>query len=119
MRKVILETNFFMAQARDKADIYSIEGKLYTLESCINELKRIAKERTRRGMHARVALEIMKGRDIEIIRNQRNADKTLMEYSEKGYIIATNDSAIIKELKELGRNVIRIKQKKIMKEEYE
>ncbi len=118
MRKVIFDTNFFLAQARDKADIYSIEGKLYTLESCINELKRISKERTRRGMHSRIALEIMKGK-VEVIKNPRNADRTLLEYAEKGYIIATNDSAMIKELKELGRNVIRIKQKKVIKEEFE
>ena len=118
MRKVIFDTNFLLAPAQLKIDIYKIEGKLYTLGSCLNELKRISKERTKRGMYARVAIDIMKIKDIEIIKDERNADRILMEYSEKGYIIATNDSAIIKQLKELGRIVIRIKQKKFVKEEF-
>ena len=117
MRKVILDTNFLLAPVQFKADVYSLEGEMFTLESCISELEKMSKERTKRGSQARVALDMAGKNGVKLIRARTNADKTLIEYANKGYIIATNDKGLIEQLKNFGHNVIRLKQKKILAEE--
>ncbi|MBI2579282.1 MAG: hypothetical protein HYW27_00085 [Candidatus Aenigmarchaeota archaeon] len=116
MRKIILDTNFLLAPLQAKADVYSMEGDLYTLESCVNELKRLSGEKTRRGSQAKAALEIVRGR-VKVIKNPMNADRMMAEYAAKGYIIATNDKKLITKLKKLGHSVIRLKQNKIITED--
>ncbi|MBI2173001.1 MAG: hypothetical protein HYT73_02195 [Candidatus Aenigmarchaeota archaeon] len=117
MRKIILDTNFLLAPVQFKADVYLLEGELFTLESCIGELEKMSKERTKRGSQARVALDMAERNGVAVIEARTNADKTLIEYANKGYIIATNDKNLIERLKNLGHNVIRLKQKKILAEE--
>ncbi len=117
MRKIILDTNILLAPVQFRADVYTTEGKLFTLESCINELKRLSKERTKRGGQARIALDMAERNGVAVIKARTNADRTLIEYAKKGYIIATNDKGLIEQLKNFGHNVIRLKQKKILAEE--
>ncbi|MBI4018819.1 MAG: PIN domain-containing protein [Candidatus Aenigmarchaeota archaeon] len=112
--KILLDTNFLMAVAQFKADVFGeLQGNdLFTLSSCIQELEKLAGSRKKDAPAARVALELLQKKGVKIIEASGNTDFSLMEKAEKGYAVATNDAALIKKLKESGIKVLRLKQKK-------
>ena len=114
MMKILLDTNFLMAVGQFKADVFGeLQGnELFTLSSCIQELKKLAGSKKKDAPAARVALGLLKNGNVKTIQASGNADFGLMEQAKKGYAVATNDAALIKKLKESGIKVLRLKQKK-------
>lgn len=117
LMKILLDTNFLMVPVQFNVDIYSqLGGTLYTLETCVGELKYLAKKKGKIGVQAKLALQIMKDRKVKILKSNNRGDTGILEKaSTKKYTIATNDVELIEKLKQMKASVIRLRQKKIVK----
>jgi len=112
--KIILDTNFLMAIVQFKIDIFEqLAGNdLYTIESVVNELNGISKRKSKDGTAAKIVLTIIKSKGLKILESKDVADKSLIDYSNSGYIIATQDKVLQNKIKSLGWKSIYIRQKK-------
>jgi len=98
--KILLDTNFLMAVTQFKIDIFKeLRGhELYTIQPVIKELNKHAKRKGIKGLSAKISLELIKKKNIKILRVLGNADNMLVKYSIK-YAVATQDIALRKRLK--------------------
>ena len=115
--EILLDTNFLIDIVRFKIDLgelYSLVGRfeLFTISSVIDELKRIAKTTSREGKCAKIALQLIEKRRVEILKIQGSVDKTILKLVDKETAVATNDMALRKLLKAKGTKTIYIKSKK-------
>jgi len=107
MKKIILDTNFFTIPHQFKIDIFEEidrimeeEYELITLNKVVEELKKLAKEKTENAVAARIGLEMIKKRNIKIISTEdKNVDNTIFKIADKNMIVATNDRVLRKKLK--------------------
>lgn len=86
--------------------------EIYTLDKVLQELKQIAKKQSKKSIAARLALKIIEKNEIKVLHAPKSADEKLIELTKKGYVIATNDSELVKEIKRLGGRIAQIKQRK-------
>ncbi len=113
--KIILDTNFLMAVAQMKINIFSqLRGhKLYTANTIVMELRRLSKGRSKDARAARLALELIKAKHLKVLKSkQRSADRSLILYAKRDYIIATQDKILQKKIKDEGGKIIYIRQRK-------
>lgn len=122
MRYVLLDANFLMSIEEFKIDIFSelnrlldFKYSLVTLKPVVNELKRMAKGKGRKGRAARVSLDLL-GKIRVIDTKIQEADKAILEFAkEKNAFVCTNDRKLRKELKEIGIKVIYLRGKNHLK----
>jgi|YelNatPaOPRAMG01_1025707.scaffolds.fasta_scaffold08499_4 rRNA-processing protein FCF1 len=118
--KVILDTNFLVDLARFKIDLEEIPTLLQepvdfiVLSSTIQELKKIEKNKGKLGSLAKLALEIIKLKQIKVLEEKESPDKAFLSIADKNTIIATNDSKLRKKLKKLGIKTIYLRAKKYL-----
>lgn len=113
--RIILDTNFLMAIPQFKIDVFSqLRGnEIFVLDSVITELKKISKGTGKNSVAARIALELLKRKDLKILKSkEEDTDLSLLAYSKRGYLIATQDKVLRDKLKKGGGKVIYIRQKK-------
>ena len=116
--RIILDTNFLIDVIRFKIDLGQIptlilgQCELFTLDSVMDELKKIAKTKARESGYAKIALELIKNKKIRILKIEGKADEVILSLSEKNTIVATNDKELKKLLKRKGVKTIYIKSKK-------
>ena len=113
--KVILDANFLMAATQFKVDIFrQLKGyKLYTTSNVLNELKKLDKGRTKTATAAKISLQLVKTKHLKVLNSkEQSTDKELVNYSKKGYIIATQDIILRKRVKKAKGKAIYIRQKK-------
>ena len=111
MKKIILDTNFLMIPYQFKVDIFEemnriIEEKheLVTLNSVIEELKRLTKSKGKDSVAAKIGLELIKRKRIKIIKTkEKKTDDAILKLADKNTIVATNDRLLIQRLK--NRNI--------------
>lgn len=130
MQKILLDTNFLLVPAQFKVDIFSeIERiceekcELYAPEEVVDELKKLSKPKNKSGAAARLALALIRKKNVNIIKrggktNKGNADAKLVELAEKelkGYIVATQDKELKTKLKEKGIKIVTLMQKSYLK----
>ncbi len=117
--KIILDTNFLMVPNQFGVDIYDYlkDYELYTISSCVEELKKLAKKKGKDAKAAKVALKLMKEKNVRIIKTKGKADKAILDRAADGFSVATNDVELIKALKKQHIKVIRLRQKKFLTEE--
>lgn len=126
VRKVILDTNFFVDMFRFKvtlADIEEVVGarcELWMVGESVSELERMGVN------EAKVALRLAKdpeqakhvlGNPLNILKTGKRAataDEAIAAAAEKGgnFIIATNDAKLRKKIKALGAKVIYLRARK-------
>ena len=117
MKRIIIDTNAWMAITEFKLDLFSalerdcdFSYKITTLQEVIAELEKIVSEqRARYRQAALLALGIIKAKKIQIIPGTRKADALLVEHSKKGDLVLTQDAALKKRLK---KPYLTIRQKK-------
>ena len=119
MKKIFLDTNALMAIVELKIDIFSEVDKvcdfpyqLWVLQGTIEELKKIHREqRLRFSRAAQLVLSLLKVKKVRIVEEEGNVDDILTEYSQRGYLILTQD----KELKRrLTRPYLTLRQRKMV-----
>ena len=117
--RVLLDTSFLMLTSEVKTNIFSEIEKIIqrkpefiTIQSVINELKRIIKKgKNKEKKKAIMALKIIKSENIKIIDDTGipgdNVDEKILNLakilSSERIIIATNDRELKKSLKELSK----------------
>jgi len=114
MQKILLDTNFLLIPAQFNVDIFAeihrIMHKpyqLYTLDKVIDELKSITKNKKQSQKHrraAKLALQLLKAKDVKIIKtkSQKSVDDIIANLT--GYIIATQDAELKKRIK--GKKIV-------------
>ncbi len=114
MRKFVIDTNIWIYLVENKIDIFSqLKGeKIYTLSSVINELKNISKKKNKSGIAAKIALEMIKKFNVEILEIHGSSDEALLNLAKKGYVIITQDTELMRKIKETRGKAFGIKQGK-------
>jgi len=86
----------------------------FIFSSTLKELQKIATNKGKSGSWAKLALELIKLRNIKILETEQNPDKAFLNLADKNTIIATNDSNLRKKLKSLGIKTIYLRAKKYL-----
>lgn len=103
MKKILFDTNFLVIPFQFSLDIFdeferiiSKEFSLFTLDKCLEEAIWIEN-----GKYKEMVEKLIEQNDIEVIETETNlsADSSLVKHAEKGFIVATNDRELRKELK--------------------
>lgn len=117
--KIAIDTNIFIYAVRFRIDTFSqlAEKEIFTTETVMRELKKLAKGNSRDAKAATLGLEILKKRardgKIRILKSEmENADSGLLELGKSGYAVITQDKELIKRLKSAGCPFGYIKQRK-------
>jgi len=125
LKKIILDTNFLLIPAQFKVDIFSeirricdFTYKILILDKSIQELEKIIiKGKGKEKLEAKVTLELIKHKNIEIMKTAGDTyvDDYIVDIAHQGeYIVATQDLALIKRLKAYKVKVIMLRQKKYL-----
>lgn len=121
--KILLDTNFLLIPSQFKVDIFSeidriIETnyQICILDKTIDELNNVvAKSKGKDKKAAQLALQLIEHKKPEIISTETAyVDKAILDIVDKDYIVATQDQALKKLLKEKGIPVIILRQKKYL-----
>jgi rRNA-processing protein FCF1 len=118
--KVLLDSNMLMVPNQFGVDIFEFlkYDHPVTLTSCIAELKKLSRRKTKDGKAARVALQLVKQKKIEVIKTKKRGDAALMDYAlRERCAVATNDKELIAKLKKEEIKIIRLRQEKYLAEE--
>jgi len=120
MAKILLDTNFLLVPAQFKVDIFEqlkeFGDDFVVLDSAVRELKIIGKRKSVSGVSARIALELIKKHNIEIVKTvEKSADNAILKFAmEHGCVVATNDKKLIKRLRIKEIKIIRLRQRKYL-----
>jgi rRNA-processing protein FCF1 len=124
---VLLDTNFLMIPAQFKIDIFSEIDRICSfgftiavLDRTVEELESIKKlQKGRNRLAADFALKLLKKKDLKIIRtnSKKAVDDLIAEFAEKGAIVATQDSALRKIIKNNKGMTIVLRNKRFLKME--
>jgi rRNA-processing protein FCF1 len=111
--KTLLDTNFLLDIVKFRISLDELN--FFTLSSCIDELNTIANSRKKDAVHARIALKMMQKKNIKAIKVKEKGDNAILKYARANNCsVATNDRNLIKHLKKLNIQIIRIRQKKFL-----
>lgn len=121
MKRIILDTNFLIDIMRFKIDIEEIKGiidgpyRILTISPVIDELKKIAKKKTKESKNAKIVLKLIKSKRIEVLKSKgKYTDDVILNLVDKNTIVATNDKKLRKKLKRLGTKTIYLRAKKYL-----
>ena len=117
--KIILDTNFLIDVVRFKIDLdqlYPLVGRyeLFTVSPVFDELSKISGKTSREGKCARIALQLIERRRVEILKVNGKADEAILELADRMTMVATNDIELKKSLKERGAKTIYIRARKYL-----
>ena len=121
--KIILDTNFLMAIAQFRIDIFSeidriadFRYDIFILDKTIDELNNIIK--TQKGkdkMAASLALQLINAKSIKQIKTKEGkTDDLIVENASKDTVIATQDKELKRRVKLKSAGIICIRQKKYL-----
>lgn len=119
IRRIFIDTNMFMLPVQFGLDIFKeIENILdekvefYVFDQTIKELKEISKSKKKSAVAARVALSLIKKKEVKVIETKKSVDDALLSLED--VIVATNDKALRKRLKAKGIKTIYLRSKKYL-----
>lgn len=122
MKRIILDTNILMIPGQFGIDIFEEidkiiqeNYKIVTLDSVIKELEGISKSKSKNAKNAKIGLDLLKIKEIEIIKAKKNnVDQEILDIFGKSTIVATNDTVLRKKLKNRGIKVLCLREKERM-----
>ena len=89
--------------------------ELITLDRIIEELEKIEKSRGKDATAARIALRLIKEKDVKIINtDEKKVDNAIIAVADKDTIVATNDKVLKKKLKNKNIKIIYLRNKKYL-----
>ena len=123
MKKILLDTNFLLIPGQFKVDIFSeIDNlmtdayELCTIDLVLAELKGlITKGSGKDKAAAKLGLGLLKAKNIRVLKTEKhlNTDKMIVETAkELDFVVATQDQALKRDLKENKVQIIVLRQKK-------
>jgi rRNA-processing protein FCF1 len=125
MKKILLDTNMLMSVGMLKVDIFSeiericdFRHEVVTLDSVAAELEGIVKSQPARfGRAARLGLEMLGRRKIAIMKSGIMPAEAIMQLAQEhagDIIVATQDAALKRRLRQKNIPVISLRQKKYL-----
>lgn len=122
MQNIVLDTNFIVTAYKFKIDIFEelkakldFKYQLYIVDKSLDELEKlINKASLTDRIGARIAVQLLKRKNINILKTakDRSVDELLLALDPRMFIIATQDIALKRKLKENKFKIITIRQKK-------
>lgn len=116
--KILLDTNFLLIPFQHKVDIFAEldrilnqEYSLFILDRCVEELEKLKAGKGKEAEYAKMALSLIKMKDIKIIKTEERKHTDKLIADQEGYIIATRDMNLIRELRKKPFKVITLRQK--------
>lgn len=117
--KILLDTNFLIDAVRFNVDVFSeidrichFKYEILVLDKTVKELNQIMSTKGKEKRFAMIAKQLIKHKKIRILNcGEGNVDELLLKIDG---IVATQDKALIKKLKQLGKKVICFRQKKYL-----
>jgi len=106
MTLVIIDTNILLVPGTLGVDIFSeiekacdFKPELVILEASVEELKKIMKEQGGKFKSAsKLALALLKDKEIPLILGKGHVDDLLVEHSKQGAVVVTQDAELKKRL---------------------
>ena len=125
MKHIILDTNFLLIPAQFKVDIFSEIDRLiqepYELcivDSTIDELQRLMQKESGKDKRASaLAIQMFEKKQVKHLKTEKhlNTDKLIVELAKSpDYLVATQDKALKRILKENKVKLIVLRQKKYL-----
>ena len=120
MKKIILDTNFLTIPYQFGIDIFEeidrvVKGnyELTTLDCVVKELKKLKKSRGKEAAAAKVALFLIKEKNVRVIKTgEKNVDIKIYRMADKNTIVATNDRDLRRRLKNKNVKILYLRSKK-------
>ncbi len=116
--RILLDANFLMVPAQFRLDIFekimeimSEPYELVTIKPVMSELEKVASGAGKGAIAARVALELVRMRNVKIIRASGRADGAIIRLSEKNGIVCTQDRWLQRALKKKGVRILAMRKK--------
>lgn len=115
--KIILDTNFLMLPGQSRIDIFDdikelmVEPyELCIFKATINELNKIASSKKKDSINAKIALELIKQKNLKTLKNSSIEEETyiddiILKNIDNSHILCTQDKAL--------KRLIKAKNKKI------
>lgn len=117
-KKILLDTNFLMIPFQHNVDIFSeldrilaFDYSLYTLDRCVEELEKLSAGKSKLASSAKMALSLIEKKSINIIKTEQRKHTDHLIAEQEGYIIATRDMDLIRDLRKKPFKVITLRQK--------
>jgi rRNA-processing protein FCF1 len=122
-RKIALDTNMLLTITEHKVRITEQikqehpNATITIPQQVKEELEKLATQNTKKRKAVQIAQKIIQNEQIKTTKIEaQNADKALLKLSQKGYIIATNDKKLAKQIQEQKGKIIYLRQKKMLEE---
>lgn len=126
MKHIIIDTNFLLIPAQFRVDIFSeierimaVSYDLYIVDKTIDELEKIKVTASGRDKAAAVlALKLLESKKVSHLKTEKNlnTDELIVELAKQpDFIVATQDVALKRILKQNGVQMIVLRQKKYLK----
>jgi rRNA-processing protein FCF1 len=126
MKHVIIDTNFLLIPVQFKVDIFSeiervmaVPYKLYIVDKTLEELEKIrATASGKDKAAASLALKLLSSKKVLHLKTEKNlnTDELIVELAKQpNFIVATQDMALKRILKQNGVQVMVLRQKKYLK----
>jgi hypothetical protein len=123
MKKIILDSNFLTIPYQFNVDIFEEikrimeeNYELITLDSVVEELKKLKSKKGKDAVAANVALELLKKENVKVINvGKKNVDNAIIEIADKNTLVATNDKELRQKLKNKSIESIYLRNKKYLR----
>ena len=120
--KFLLDTNFLMIPGQFRVDIFGQLEQLGPVDLCVTdlsvrELEKLAKNKGRKGAHARLALLLIQWEGVEVVPSGKttHADEAIRRIAKReGMVVCTLDKGLKAALKRRGIRVVTLRQKKYL-----
>jgi len=119
--KFIVDTNFMIYIARYKIDIFNEllkfgKPEIFITENVLVELKKMSKNKGKKGLYANTALKIVKELGFKIIKSEfSDTDNDLVYNATKEDMkICTMDKKVMEKARDKGLDMIIIRQRKYL-----
>lgn len=123
-KKIAIDTNMLLSISQLKIDIFSQlkerfgNVEIFFPKNVLKELETVSKQGKSKKIHCEIAKQLLeKNNAIEFGPAEEKVDNALLEMSEKGFLIATNDKELRKKIKTVGGQIIYLKKKKFLETE--
>ena len=123
MKQVLIDANFFLIPGQFNIDIFTeidsimdVEYELCTIDMVIDELNNLTTKGSGKDKAAaKLGLSLLEAKNVKVLKTEKhlNTDKMIVETAKSpDFVVATQDQALKRELKENKTQLIVLRQKK-------
>jgi rRNA-processing protein FCF1 len=121
MHRLILDTSSILFAISRKVDVFSaaeeqLDAVAIVSSGVLRELKGIASGRTKESSAARIALEMIGARRVEVVKDDGKVDLWVLRAgSAPGVYVCTNDIKLKRELRARGKRALSVSENGVLR----